>query len=103
MRLTDLNPWWVGSGGEGVTMHGQPVPRREAVAISFDCPCGCGSPLAVYIANPIDGGPTALNDSAHCWQRTGETFENLSLTPSLQRVGGCGWHGFVTNGEIVNC
>jgi len=34
------------------------------------------------------------------------TFETLTLTPSILRTpekGGCGWHGFVTNGEIITC
>jgi hypothetical protein len=37
------------------------------------------------------------------WQRTGETFETLSLTQSIRRLDGCKWHGLITNGEIVTC
>ncbi len=38
------------------------------------------------------------------WQRTGETFDTLTLTPSIhsrKEKGGCGWHGFITNGEVT--
>jgi len=35
------------------------------------------------------------------WHREGSTFETLTLRPSIQRVGGCGWHGFVTNGKVT--
>ncbi len=36
------------------------------------------------------------------WQRTGDTFETLTLTPSVDAAShGVGhWHGFITNGEI---
>lgn len=106
-RLKDLNPHWIATGGEGVTnsITGEPVPRREAVAIGFDCPCGCTHPVCITLANPLDGGEPF--DSGHArprWTRTGADFETLTLTPSIQRVlpNGC-WHGFVTNGEIITC
>ena len=94
MKLTDLNPTFV-SGSGGV---------RKGIGIIFDCPCGkCGTLCGVEFRNPIDGGP--LYDparNAH-WQRTGETFESLTLTPSIHRsgAGGCGWHGYITNGEVL--
>jgi len=102
MRLIDLNPCWVGHGGEGVTdtATGAAIPRREQVAIDFDCPCGCGSRCCIEFANPLDGGPPTRTDD-HTWTRTGDTFETLTLTPSIQRVGGCGWHGHITNGEAA--
>lgn len=101
-RLVDLNPTFVGSGGPGVTKDGQPVERREGVGISFDCPCGCEDPCFVYFENPLDGGPSRAG-KAPAWQRTGESFENISLTPSIQRVGGCAWHGYLTDGVLKEC
>ena len=107
MRLIDLNPSFVGCGGEGVTRDGQPVLRRGGIGLALDCPCGCGQGLFIPFANPIDGGP---NEQPKGWQRTGETFESLSLRPSVLRVKwkdasgaehGCGWHGFITNGEVT--
>lgn len=99
MKLTDLNPRWCGTGGEGVTLNGQPVPWRDAVAVTFDCPCGCDTRVCIEFTNPLDGGPPSRDDG-HTWRREGETFETLTLTPSIQRVGGCQWHGFITNGGI---
>jgi hypothetical protein len=32
------------------------------------------------------------------WQVTGNTLNDLSTTPSIQIIGGCKWHGYVTNG-----
>ncbi len=36
------------------------------------------------------------------WQAFGTGFDNLSVSPSILLIGGCAWHGFITNGEIVN-
>lgn len=36
------------------------------------------------------------------WSREGDTIETLTLHPSIQRLDGCKWHGWIRNGEIVN-
>jgi len=105
MRLTDLNPGFVGHGGPGIlTKDRQPIPFRHGVGIIFDCPCGCDQPCYVDFKNPMDGGPT-VGERGPFWQRTGETFETLSLAPSILRAkakGGCGWHGFIRDGEVIS-
>lgn len=112
MRLIDLHPQFVGAGGEGITnADGSPAPERTGVGILCDCPCGNTQEdhqqLYVPFANPLDGGPPIQTGKNNGWQRTGETFETLTLTPSIQRNlvngYGCTWHGFITNGEIVSC
>lgn len=102
MRLVDLHPRFLGAGGPGITNSktGEEVPRREGVGVMFDCPCGCDSPCYVPFANPLDGGP-ALESGHPVWQRVGETFEDLTLTPSILRMRTCDWHGYVTKGEII--
>jgi Family of unknown function (DUF6527) len=101
MRLTDLEPSWVGAGGEGVSdKDGNPIPERTGVAISFKCPCGAEDRVCIEFNNPLDGlGPH--DPSRNLWNRTGDDFETLTVTPSIQRIGGCGWHGFITNGEVT--
>lgn len=103
MRLADLHPVFLSHGGPGVTTAaGEPIPLTLGVGVLCDCPCGNADEehrLYVPFVNPIGPGP-ALGD-AHRWQRTGDTFETLSLTPSILRIGGCGWHGFITNGEVL--
>ena len=65
------------------------------------------------MAPPLDDG-VPLSDNAKTyvakgWARTGDTFETLTLAPSIWVKGGAckpdgsGWHGFVTNGEITTC
>jgi hypothetical protein len=107
MKLVDLHPQFLGAGGEGIfNADGTPATPREGVGVIFDCPCGqykeewqrCYVPFS----NPLDGGP--VFDERQGWQRTGETFDTLTLTPSILRNkdrGGCGWHGFITNGDII--
>ena len=100
MKLLDLHPRWIGSGGEGVSnADGTPAPARQGVGIMFDCPCGCQEDCFIPFENSLDGG-APCGDVNHLWHRTGEDFETLTLSPSIRRVGGCAWHGFITNGEV---
>lgn len=106
MKLVDLKPGWVGTGGEGISdKDGNPVPSRKGVGVAFDCPCGkCGQRVFLSFENPMDGGkPFGSSERPH-WKRTGDTFETLTLTPSILQVkteeGDCGWHGFLTDGEF---
>lgn len=107
MKLTDLNPRFVGTGGVGVTdKHGNPVPYRAAVGLAFDCPCGRHDTrydwVYVPFENPPDGGPPNAT-AADKWHRDGTDFATMTLTPSILRKTGCDWHGFVTNGEVLTC
>lgn len=101
-KLTELNPRWVGYGGEGITdINGNPVPRRDKVAIQFDCPCGSKvcTPAIISFSNPPDGkGPV---DNRVNWEMKGSTFEDLTLSPSIQRMDNCKAHFHITNGEIT--
>ena len=96
MKLTELRPRWI----TPANWHGPFL----AYGIEFDCPT-CGHRLAVHFLpwiNP-DRLPTE-GDFAYGqlkWQRTGDTFETLSLQPSIDfGAAGC-WHGHITNGELT--
>jgi hypothetical protein len=95
MRLVDLNPKFLSTGGPGHTHSdtGEPVPETAGVGVVFDCPCGNEDEdhrCYVPFANPIGPGPHVPSAAERGWQRTGDTFETLTLTPSILRVGGCG-------------
>ena len=101
MRLTELNPSFIGAGGAGITNSetGEPVPERKGVALAFDCPCGtCGKEVILMLKNPMDGKPYETPHPQ--WTRTGETFETITLRPSILRMDGCKWHGYLTDGEL---
>lgn len=99
MKLTDLSPKWHAHGGPGVRdAESKEPPRRERVGVGFDCPCGCRERVDILFATPPDGGAPV---SQHAWQNSGDSFENLTLAPSILCGTPCRWHGFVRNGEIV--
>ncbi len=76
-------------------------------------PAGVEKPHRVAFENPIDGGPPepkrmvtfpdGHKQESVRWTRSGDTFETLTLTPSVDAAShGVGhWHGFITNGEIT--
>jgi hypothetical protein len=101
MRLTELEPVFTSSGGEGISdKDGNSVPERQGVGLVANCPDGCGERFSLLFVNPLDGGPSIAGDGRATWTRTGETFETLTLTPAIKRRGKCQWHGFITNGEV---
>lgn len=104
MRLTTLNPKFLGAGGPGISnADGSPAPKRHGVGIIMDCPCGDadeGHQLYVPFKNPIDGGTSV---EPRGWDRTGDTFDTLTLSPSILRTTGCKWHGWIRNGEVTSC
>lgn len=106
MKLTELNPKWVASSAWG-EKNGQPYQfstyERNGMGLVFDCPVHRDHRIVVFFANPIDALPPA--EDKFLWQRSGDTFESITLTPSVdashaqgERTG-C-WHGHITNGEV---
>lgn len=107
MKLTELNPKWV-SG----------VPGRSGMGIRLLCPLCRSEFLVVWFSHPIDGGPPVHGQ--HLWDREGDTFDTLTLRPSVDASGpgqipctspglatwedirakAYHWHGFITNGQI---
>ena len=113
MRLTELDPRWIGAGGDGIyNADGTPSTPRHGIGLMFLCPCGpCTAKrtgdrdkdfhLQVYVNvdPPLDGSPVwKSSPNMPAWKRTGDTFDTLKLTPSIlsdPAKGGCGWHGYV--------
>jgi hypothetical protein len=58
-------------------------------ALIYVCPCGCGKTGAV----PVTTGQK--RDKAWLWDGD---FEKPTLTPTILRVNGCRWHGYLTAG-----
>lgn len=93
MKLTDLNPNWVKRGGDGIRdKDGNLVPQKDKIGMIFDCPCGCCVRPVVLFEN-------------NGWTRDCDDFEKMTISPSVyqpKEKGGCGWHGWVRNGEIIS-
>lgn len=81
-------------------------PDRHGIGLLFDCPIhGDHCLVGVPFANPLDGGGPH-EPSRPTWQRTGESFETLTLSPSIKVLGGetgCEWHGFIRDGRFETC
>lgn len=100
MRLIDLHPTWWHMYGDAEGIHR---------GLNFDCPVhGPSEKLSTRFSNPI-GTTEPAPGYKHYWQREGETFETLTLTPSLDytrydngesRDSTC-WHGFIKCGEVT--
>jgi hypothetical protein len=98
VRLVDLGPQFVQIADDGGFRHVETV--AEAHGARFACPCGCGVTIFVCIADR--GVPEKFGQGLR-WAATGKDYSDLTLTPSIQILRpGCGWHGFITNGEVRN-
>ena len=96
MKLLDLQPHWVGLApghAIGITFL-CPHCQKIRLGVAFDVPIG-GELLDTFI------GPRLVTDSLKKWHRTGETFETLCLTPSIDASQFEHWHGYITNGEVL--
>lgn len=71
--------------------------KGETAGLNFSCPGGCGD-VATCSVRPI-GEPKAAG-SGPSWEWNGDE-EKPTLTPSILSAidrGGCGWHGYLTDG-----
>ncbi len=79
-RLVDCNPRWITgryTGQSGDVVRG----------VHFDCPEGHeGCSHTIPFTPALDGTATAgWQRNGAIWQRTGDTFETLTLSPSIRR------------------
>ena len=111
MRLTDLEPQFLAVSAPGHWRHVDTL--AEAQGILFLCPkCFAenGGPVgthAVVCWSADRGTPTEERPLPGRWALKGTGYADLTLdgeggkSRSVLLTGpGCGWHGFVTNGEI---
>lgn len=101
--LTNLNARFVTAGGpDACPRDGVEQLLRDGVGVVMDCPCGglsaCVGPLYVTFVNPTDGGPF-LDGRGH--QRDGDSIETLTLSEPIERLGGCGWRGWIESGSAL--
>jgi hypothetical protein len=101
MKLSELNPRWIGCLWDCL--------KGIKFGITFDCPHCRDQRLAILFKNPfgdLEKLPLALwadprkDQAANLWEREGETFELISLSPSIDAGPFGHWHGFITKGEI---
>lgn len=75
-RLVDCNPRWGTAYGEALTKY-----------LTFDCPEGHkGCWHTIPFTPTLEGQPGNTTRAGATWQRTGDTFETLTIRPSIRRV-----------------
>jgi hypothetical protein len=96
IKLSDLSPRWI--------KHFD----TDKIGFTFLCPHCKEVRLAVHFWPPIDpdnhfNNVVFVNDlkDIRKWTRTGNSFENLSLSPSIDTSAHGHWHGSIINGEII--
>jgi hypothetical protein len=57
----------------------------------FACPCGCGSVAGIKLRPEPNG-----------WDFN-EDYDKPTCAPSILIIGGCAWHGYLTDGEFNGC
>jgi hypothetical protein len=132
MRLIELEPrfmksWiehhppgeWVDGvmSPDGVHRYRKEVATiEEADCIDFLCPLcfaknggavGTHGCMVSFAGRDIPAGCGSIDSSGQPSRWTivsGTTMNDLTLQPSILLSGpGCGWHGFITNGEATTC
>lgn len=68
---------------------------NENAGIRYMCPCGCGTISALN----IQLGP---NKPGRYWGWNG-SLDKPTLTPSIQRLDDCHWHGYLDTGIWRSC
>lgn len=125
MTLAGLDPkWWAAPGrrGQGIVFR-CPHCLRVYLCVAFANPLDGGPPwdIGTHERRPIRPlwdvlyGPmvdgryqgavlqpgTNVVPPGFLWTRSGESFTDLSLSPSVDAsAAGC-WHGFVANGQVT--
>ena len=67
----------------------------ESAGLHFVCPCGCGVVAGIAFLNPPgQAGPK--------WTWNGNR-EKPTCTPSILKLSGCRWHGYLTDGVFRSC
>lgn len=122
MRLVELDPQFLRYEPEGERIIWRQVDSmNEAHGVQFLCPkCfaanrGPAGTHRVISWSRERGTPEEAEPGPGRWQMAGTGFADLSLVPDLNEardgrmahsvalIGGCAWHGFVTNGEVTLC
>lgn len=118
MKLTELEPVFIGkyavNGGRAGYYYYEFPSIDGAQGVMFTCP-GCGGhQILVWFKNPRGAQPVPADAEPGPYRGTvtGDSFDNLTLTPSIdlskvddqhpRHPGRCYWHGHVTDGQISN-
>lgn len=114
MKLTDLDPRWLRVEKREDSTYFVPSEMTDAHGIRFLCPkcfADNGGPVGTHQVicwSRARGTPDDVSPLPGRWTFDGSGFGDLTFNGdppggarSVQLIGGCNWHGFVTNGEVT--
>lgn len=116
MRLVDLEPKFLRyfKRPDGTAIYAEVDEITEAQGVRFLCPkcfeanSGPVGTHSVICWSRSRGVPDEVRPSPGRWTLEGTGLHDLTLNGdppggarSIQLTSGCGWHGFITNGECV--
>jgi hypothetical protein len=91
-HLDENAKWWRKDLPPGSACWVRGYKTEKIVYIRFVCPCGCGAVHGV----PVD------KSFGSAWDFNGD-YQKPTLTPSIQILSGCRWHGYITDGTFKTC
>lgn len=115
MRLIDLGAKFIryeASGGQ--TFHVEVDTIEEAQGVAFLCPAcikAYGGPVGTHSVicwSSSRGVPDGVHPQPGRWTLEGTGLHDLTLgcepkkSNSVLLISKCAWHGFITNGEVIN-
>lgn len=92
--LADLHPRWFRDRSNMVCGLSFLCPhcKKERMAVKFSPPL----PIMSEDLTPFD-----FDDGRPIWLRQGDTFETLTLQPSINLAHLGHWHGFIVAGKMI--
>lgn len=76
--------------GEAAWLNNQ---EEKPAVLVFSCPCGCKELIHV---------PIKENHGGQGWEWN-RNLEKPTTRPSIQKITGCRWHGYLTDGILTPC
>lgn len=108
MRLEQLEAKFVGRCGDDSSFYENDDSQQGVLFLCPKCFAANGGAAGTHsvlcwFANPASGPVAPAHvDPKPRWTRGGNSIASLSLQPSVLLSGeGCGWHGWVTNGDAT--
>lgn len=96
MKLSELNPRFADS--MSVPGGGWNLSARRNIGLSFECPHCRKIRMFVHFRNPIGEGSPEPN--VLLWEREGDTFEEMTLRPSIDNSAQGHAHVSIIAGEV---
>jgi hypothetical protein len=103
MKLTELDPRWLFKDGRriGFIFISPTDPKYYQSCFSEPTPSRLQWELFEQVLNDEHGASRVQGSKpTFAWTFSSDTFDTLTVTPSIDGSPGGLWHGFITNGEI---